>query len=782
MYDRQGRLYIADTYNNAILALIPTGNGSSTPPRPAATTPYQQQASTDSSPEQFRSAPPVYSVRIVAGGRGGTRDGLGQAAEMDGPAGLALGAPEKLFICDSNNGLVRIAELTHAREPLRRGRAANGSAPRVGTGKLASKSTLAAPSGGGAWKMSTFDTSGSELSSPRGIAVDAQSGHVLVTDAQDNSLWEFEHFGRTRRLGPAGFALGAPRGMALDGAGRVVVADYNGRVLLLSKDRKRWTVLAKRGDRARLVKGKGDGLGSGPRQQARPLPALHSPVGVAVDGRNNIYVADAGAHAIFVLPGGLTGGAAEEEGLRSLTVLAGDGVPGVVDGVGLSARFVEPYALAVSPDGRSVMVADRRACLVRRLDLPRARRQPPSPRRPATVAAPASAQQLAAQDAGKSTEQERGGRIGEENKATPAPEDKMPSNTVPVSEKSLERAQQIGPEAQGPEQSARSSDHTTAAPSQKDLWVKRGLEQLFSKERPGNQTELDALKSEMQDAEAPQQRAQLAKIQDVLVAQRKRAEDRELAHLTHGRAQESSGADVLHDGRVGYGADVAQVDALKEAFAARLEQRPGAVSHQHGQDDYMPSQRPAIASRGAGSPPGSVPSASVTPHGRGDAGLDWETWRDEGLLDAAKRTIDGVHRGAGGQDSSALGSKASAYPSQGHLTQGYKGMASLAAQYQDTAPAAGQPGRQSIAGEGHVAKVQVPARSTKGGAMATTVMYDGAEEREVEVTTTEDLFANGTWESVMALLVGTGACLAAAHCWRHCPLSLHLRVVQPRVR
>ena len=37
----------------------------------------------------------------------GRRDGVGRGAEFDGPAGLSLGSLGELFICDSNNGLLR---------------------------------------------------------------------------------------------------------------------------------------------------------------------------------------------------------------------------------------------------------------------------------------------------------------------------------------------------------------------------------------------------------------------------------------------------------------------------------------------------------------------------------------------------------------------------------------------------------------------------------------------------------------------------------------------------
>lgn len=88
-------------------------------------------------------------------------------------------------------------------------------------------------------------------------------------------------------------------------------------------------------------------------------------VGVAVDADGNVYVADAHAHAIFVLlpphgAGGGSGGGGGRQGgvggggggIWTLEVLAGDGVAGVADGAGNTARMIEPYSLALDPDAR----------------------------------------------------------------------------------------------------------------------------------------------------------------------------------------------------------------------------------------------------------------------------------------------------------------------------------------------------------------------------------------------------------------------------------------------
>ena len=144
-----------------------------------------------------------------------------------------------------------------------------------------------------------------------------------ATHTQDGGLWEFSASGSSTRVGPVPYDLGSPRGVAIDLEGRIVVADAAGRVLRLSAARDKWTVLARRGDRPvtggerRANEGAGTrGAGTGGRAL---LPALVSPVAVAVDSESNVYVADAKAHAVFVIV------ERNSEHNSSLHVVAGDG-------------------------------------------------------------------------------------------------------------------------------------------------------------------------------------------------------------------------------------------------------------------------------------------------------------------------------------------------------------------------------------------------------------------------------------------------------------------------
>jgi sugar lactone lactonase YvrE len=73
---------------------------------------------------------------------------------------------------------------------------------------------------------------------------------------------------------------------------------------------------------------------------------LNNPVGIAVDAVGNVYVADAGSHQIKkVTPDG------------NISIFAGAGTVGSNDGAGLTAQFQSPIGIAIDPTG-SFYVSD----------------------------------------------------------------------------------------------------------------------------------------------------------------------------------------------------------------------------------------------------------------------------------------------------------------------------------------------------------------------------------------------------------------------------------------
>ena len=73
---------------------------------------------------------------------------------------------------------------------------------------------------------------------------------------------------------------------------------------------------------------------------------FNQPIGVTVDSRRNVIVADTANHCIRkITPGG------------KVTIVAGAGGNGYLDDVGLRAQFFNPMGLAVDKEG-NVIVAD----------------------------------------------------------------------------------------------------------------------------------------------------------------------------------------------------------------------------------------------------------------------------------------------------------------------------------------------------------------------------------------------------------------------------------------
>ena len=187
-----------------------------------------------------------------------------------------------------------------------------------------------------------------EFNLPIGIAVDA-SGFVYVGDTTNNRIRKIATDGTTTTLSGNGSALfsngsgGAtgtssfnePIGVTF-GGGTLYVADTNDqRIRGVASDGTSSTV-------------SGDGL-VGSADGPGPNAEFNNPVGVAVDGSGNVYVADSANNRIRkVAPGGNT------------TTLTGNGTPGFVDGTGGTSgtsEFNLPHGVAVDTAG-NVYVAD----------------------------------------------------------------------------------------------------------------------------------------------------------------------------------------------------------------------------------------------------------------------------------------------------------------------------------------------------------------------------------------------------------------------------------------
>jgi gliding motility-associated-like protein len=173
---------------------------------------------------------------------------------------------------------------------------------------------------------------------PYAIANDA-AGNIYVVDYGNNVI---------RKVTPAGVVttivtgLSNPGGIAVDAAGNLYIADTGNQVI------KKVTAAGVES----IYAGSGNlGFANGPAATA----TFKNPQDVAVDAAGNVYVADYGNNQIRKIT---TAGI--------VSVLAGNGASGFVDGTFAVARFRNPFGVAVDAAG-NVYVADFNNSAVRKV-------------------------------------------------------------------------------------------------------------------------------------------------------------------------------------------------------------------------------------------------------------------------------------------------------------------------------------------------------------------------------------------------------------------------------
>jgi len=260
----------------------------------------------------------------------GFTDGKGCAARFNSPQGIAVDGAGNVLVADTCNHALRKVTRDGAVSTL----AGNGEAGYVeGVGDAARFNSL------------------------HGIAVDA-NGTIYIADSCNNCVRHVvpddgtvstlagdgkEGAGIVDGLGSAARFYN-PAGLAVDADGHLIVADFGNHCIRRVTSAKGCvTTVAGNGQ-------DGGGFADGEGAAAR----FHFPMGIAVDGNNNILVADHLNNRIRMIAG--TAG--------HVMTVAGSAQPGKVDGVGASARFENPRSLALDARGH-LLVADKNVGCVR---------------------------------------------------------------------------------------------------------------------------------------------------------------------------------------------------------------------------------------------------------------------------------------------------------------------------------------------------------------------------------------------------------------------------------
>ena len=283
--DGSGNLYIADTINNRIrkvdaAGVITTVAGNGTP------------------------------------GYGGD-GGAAVAAQLRYPQGVALDGSGNLYIADSSNSRIRKVDTAGVITTV----AGDGTQGYGGDGGTA----VAA-----------------QLNQPFGVALDG-SGNLYIADTINNRIRKVDAAGVITTVAAQ---LGGPAGVALDGAGNLYIAEWNNH--RIRKVDAAGVITTVAGDGTRGYSGDGG---------AAVAAQLHTPVGVALDGSGNLYIADRfNSHIRKVDTAGV------------ITTVAGNGTSGYGGdgGPATAAQLSVPRGVALDGAG-NLYIADRFNHRIRRV-------------------------------------------------------------------------------------------------------------------------------------------------------------------------------------------------------------------------------------------------------------------------------------------------------------------------------------------------------------------------------------------------------------------------------
>lgn len=260
---------------------------------------------------------------------------LATLAQLHMPRGVQVDASGNIFIADRDNHRIRKIDIT--------------------------TSNISTIAGTGTAGFSVNLATSAQLNQPGGVAVD-NDGNIYIADSHNHRIRKIlastgeivtiagdgtANFGGDGGLATAA-QLNTPGDVAVDASGNLYIADKeNHRIRKVDAATQMISTVAGTG----IASFSGDGLATS--------VDLNSPVGVAVDGNNDVYIADRNNHRIRKL----------EVATEMLSTIAGTGISGGSGDGGLAtaARINLATGIAVNSAG-DIFIADRNSHRVRKVD------------------------------------------------------------------------------------------------------------------------------------------------------------------------------------------------------------------------------------------------------------------------------------------------------------------------------------------------------------------------------------------------------------------------------
>jgi len=239
--DSSGNIYVADSVNNAIRKVTPTG---------------------------------VVTTLLGSSGNAGSTDGTLASASINGPGGVAVDSSGNIYIADSLNYTIR---------------------------KITPNGTVSTLAGSAGLKGKTDGIgSAARFEDPENLAVDS-SGNVWVADGQGYTVREITPNGTVTTIAGKALTSGSTDGLASNarfGMLLGIAVDPVGNVFVSDSSNSTIRKITFSGSTATVSTIAGSAGSTGSTDGTGTVARFNTPSGLAVDAQDNIYVCDSGNNTI----------------------------------------------------------------------------------------------------------------------------------------------------------------------------------------------------------------------------------------------------------------------------------------------------------------------------------------------------------------------------------------------------------------------------------------------------------------------------------------------------